>query len=134
MLFRSLSNPINVLKILNHKLKNKDSKIFIDTPKIFWIYDFFSYLNSGIYRKILNGTIDQDHQQIWTKKSFCFAIRKSGYEIVKFVRLSEYTQPADFYLRNMKVKSPLIKLLGYFFYLLSPLIAKNKIMSLIEKK
>ena len=68
--FEHLSNPVKVLKFLKQKLKNKNSKIFIDTPKVFWIYYFFSNINLHIYRKILNGTIDQDHQQIWTKKSF----------------------------------------------------------------
>ena len=130
--FEHLSNPINVLKILNHKLKNKDSKIFIDTPKIFWIYDFFSYLNSGIYRKILNGTIDQDHQQIWTKKSFYLAIKKSNLIVEKYEEVTEFTQPAAFYLDAMKVKNFSIRLFGKIFYLLAPLIAKNKIISVIK--
>lgn len=131
--FEHLTFPLDVLKLLRNKLK-PGGKIFIDSPCTFWLYPLTKIFSKVLHKKLLSATVDFDHQQIWTKKSFCFAIRKSGYEIVKFVRLSEYTQPADFYLRNMKVKSPLIKLIGHFFYLLSPLIAKNKIMSLIEKK
>ena len=118
--FEHLSNPINVLKILNQKLKNKDSKIFIDTPKIFWIYDFFSYINLGIYRKILNGTIDQDHQQVWTKKSFNLAIKKSNLIVEKYEEVTEFTQPAAFYLDAMKIKNILIRFLGKIFLFVSP--------------
>ena len=68
--FEHLSDPANVLKTLKNKLKDKDSRIFIDTPKKFWIYEFSSIFSKNLYRKILNGTVDQDHQQIWSKKSF----------------------------------------------------------------
>ncbi len=130
--FEHLSNPIKVLKLLKKKLKNKDSKIFIDTPKIFWIYNFFSYVNLNIYKKILNGTIDQDHQQIWTKKSFNLAVKNSDLGIEKYKELTEFTQPADFYLDAMRIKNILLRLMGRAFYLLAPILARNKIISVLK--
>ncbi len=130
--FEHLSNPIKVLKLLKKKLKNKDSKIFIDTPKIFWIYNFFSYVNLNIYKKILNGTIDQDHQQIWTKKSFNLAVKNSDLGIEKYKELTEFTQPADFYLDAMRIKNILLRLMGRAFYLFAPILARNKIISVLK--
>jgi len=130
--FEHLSNPIKVLKLLKKKLKNKNSKIFIDTPKIFWIYNFFSYVNLNIYKKILNGTIDQDHQQIWTKKSFNLAVKNSDLGIEKYKELTEFTQPADFYLDAMRIKNILLRLMGRAFYLLAPILARNKIISVLK--
>ena len=130
--FEHLTFPLDELIKLRKKLK-KDGKIFIDTPCTFWLYPLTKMFSKKLYKKILEGTVDFDHQQIWTKKSFQIAIKNSGYKISKFHKLSEYTQPPDFYLRNMKIKNPIIKVLGYIFYRLSPLIARNKIMSIIEK-
>lgn len=131
--FEHLSNPIKILKLLKQKLKSEDSKIFIDTPKIFWIYNFFFYFNLGLYRKIINGTIDQDHQQIWTQKSFYLAIEKSDLKVEKYNELTEFTQPAEFYLDAMKIKNILIRLFGRLFYFLAPIIARNKIISVLKK-
>ena len=130
--FEHLSNPIKVLKLLKQKLKSEDSKIFIDTPKIFWIYDFFSNLNTGIYKKILKGTIDQDHQQIWSKKSFHLAIEKSDLKVEKYKELTEFTQPAAFYLDAMKIENFLTRIMGKIFYFLAPIIARNKIISVLK--
>ena len=57
---------------LHFEIRKKlgSERIFIDTPKKFWIYEFSSIFSKHLYRKILNGTVDQDHQQIWSKKSF----------------------------------------------------------------
>ena len=130
--FEHMSNPVKVLKLLKKKLKNKNSKIFIDTPKVFWIYYFFSHVNLYIYRKILNGTIDQDHQQIWTKKSFYLAIKNSDLNVEKYKELTEFTQPAAFYLDAMKIENIFIRLLGKAFYLLAPILARNKIISVLK--
>ena len=73
--------------------------------------------------------MDFDHQQIWTKKSFEYTLKNAGLQIQKFVRLSEYTQPPKFYLDNMGISNPIIRLAGTIFYRLSPLIAKNKIIA-----
>ena len=130
--FEHLTFPVEVLKLLRKKLK-KGGRIFIDTPCTFWLYPITKIFSKTIHKKLLRGTVDDNHQQIWTKKSFKFAVKSSGYKIKKYITLSEYTQPADFYLKNMKINNPIILLLGYIFYFLAPLIARNKIMSVIEK-
>ena len=130
--FEHLTFPVEVLELLRKKLK-KGGRIFIDTPRTFWLYPLTKILSKSIHKKLLRGTVDDNHQQIWTNKSFEFAIKASGYKIKKFNTLSEYTQPADFYLRNMKINNPIILFFGYLFYFLSPFIAKNKIMAVIEK-
>ena len=117
---------------LREKL-NPGGRIFIDTPCSFWLYPITKIFSKKIHTKLLKGTVDFDHQQIWSEKSFKLSVEKAGFKILKYKTLSEYTQPADFYLRNMKIKNPFILFLGYAFYKLSPLIAKNKIMSVIQK-
>lgn len=131
--FEHLSNPLEVLKILKDKLHNDKSKIFIDTPKKFWIYNFTSFFNQSIYKKILKGTVDQDHQQIWSKKSFYLIAKYSGLEVVSYKELTEFTQPPSFYLDAMKIDNYFLRLLGRVFYLLAPIIAQNKIMSTLRK-
>jgi 2-polyprenyl-3-methyl-5-hydroxy-6-metoxy-1,4-benzoquinol methylase len=131
--FEHLSDPLDVLKILKSKLNNQKSKIFIDTPKKFWIYDFTSILNQTIYKKILKGTVDQDHQQIWSKKSFYLIVKYSGLNVDKYKELTEFTQPPSFYLDAMKIDNYFLKLLGKIFYFLAPIIAQNKIMSTLRK-
>ena len=132
--FEHLSDPANVLKTLKNKLKDKDSRIFIDTPKKFWIYEFSSIFSKNLYRKILNGTVDQDHQQIWSKKSFYLIAKNSGLVIDKYKELTEFTQPASFYLDAMKIKNLILRILGKIFYLCAPIIAKNKIISTLRNK
>ena len=131
--FEHLSDPGKVLKILKNKLKDKDSRIFIDTPKKFWIYEFSSIFSKHLYRKILNGTVDQDHQQIWSKKSFYLIAEHSGLEIDKYKEMTEFTQPASFYLDAMKIKNSILRFIGKIFYLSAPIIAKNKIISTLKK-
>lgn len=131
--FEHLSNPLEVLKILKDKLHNDKSKIFIDTPKKFWIYNFCSFFNQSIYKKILKGTVDQDHQQIWSKKSFYLIAKYSGLKVDSYKELTEFTQSPTFYLDAMKIDNYFLRLLGRVFYFLAPIIAQNKIMSTLRK-
>ena len=128
-----LSDPSDVLKFLKNKLKDNNSKIFIDTPKKFWLYEFSSVFSKKLYRKILNGTVDQDHQQIWSKKSFYIATSNSGLKAEKYKELTEFTQPASFYLNSMKIENFYLRLLGKIFYFFAPVIARNKIISILKK-
>ena len=130
--YEHLTYPINVLKLLRTKLKS-GGRIFIDTPCTFWLYPITKIFSKRIYTKLLRGTVDFDHQQIWTYKSFKISIEKAGYKIIKYKTLSEFTQPADFYLRNMRINNPIVLMLGHLFYKYSSFIAKNKIMSVIKK-
>ncbi|MDC0236159.1 class I SAM-dependent methyltransferase [Candidatus Pelagibacter sp.] len=130
--FEHLTFPLETLKLLSEKLK-PNGKIFIDTPCTFWLYPLTKFFSKKIHKKLLNGTVDFDHQQIWTKYSFYKICSNSGYKVLKFKRLSEFTQAPSFYLDNMGIKNPVLRFLGSLFVLLSPLISKNKIMSVLGK-
>ena len=128
--FEHLTFPIETLQMLREKL-NPNGKIFIDPPCSFWLYPVAKFFSKTIYRKLLSGTVDADHQKIWSTKSFYKACSKSGYSVLRYKRLSEYTQPAQFYMKNMGITNPFLRLLDKIFVWLSPLIARNKIMAVI---
>lgn len=125
--FEHVSDPLFVLKQLSEKLK-RGGTIFIDTPKQFWIYPVTKLLSKTLYTKVLKGTVSTAHLQIWSRQSFEFAVNECGLSISKYVEESEYTMPADFYMNNMGIKNPLMRLVGSLFYRNSRHVAKNKIM------
>jgi len=126
-----LSDPEFVLKQLSCKLENNE-KIFIDTPKQFWIYPFFKLLSKSIYEKVLKGTVSPAHLQIWSRKSFNFIVKKCWLKICKYVEVSEYTMPPDFYMKNMSITNPVLKLAGRVFYQNAKWLAKNKILCVLS--
>ena len=130
--YEHLTYPIEVLKLLRTKLK-PGGRIFIDTPCTFWLYTVTKIFSKRIHTKPLRGTFDFDHQQIWTDKSFKISIESAGFKIIKYKTLCEFTQPADFYLKNTKINNPITLMLGNLFYKYSSFLAKNKIMSVIKK-
>jgi 2-polyprenyl-3-methyl-5-hydroxy-6-metoxy-1,4-benzoquinol methylase len=129
--FEHLSDPVGELRKLRAKLK-PGGRIFIDTPCVFWLYYAFRYVLPGMQAKILRGTVDHDHQQIWTRASFNHAVQAAGLSVAKFRLLSEYTQGASFYLNNMGIRNPLLRLAGRVFIALAPWIARNKIMAVLR--
>jgi 2-polyprenyl-3-methyl-5-hydroxy-6-metoxy-1,4-benzoquinol methylase len=129
--FEHVSFPVEVLTTLRSKLK-EGGRIFIDTPCHFWLYPVTKILSKKIHTKLLNGTVDFDHQQIWSQASFEVAVKKAGLKVQKITRLSEYTQGADFYLNNMKIEKGVVRLAGKIFFWLAPYIAKNKIMAVVS--
>ena len=131
--FEHLTLPLETLELLREKLKS-NGRIFIDTPCTFWLYPITRFFSNDIHKKLLKGTVTHDHQQIWSKKSFRLISYKAGFSVLRFNRLSEYTQPPEFYLDNMGIKNTLLRLLGRIFVFMSPLISRNKIMAIIEKK
>jgi 2-polyprenyl-3-methyl-5-hydroxy-6-metoxy-1,4-benzoquinol methylase len=128
--FEHVTDPRGVLADLRTRLV-PGGRIFIDTPCEFWLYPVTKFFSRKIHTQLLRGTVDADHQQIWTSKSFDTVVHKAELKTVKFVRLSEYTQPASFYLKNMGITNPIVKLAGRVFFSLSPLIARNKIMAIV---
>ena len=118
------------LELLKKKLK-PNGKIFIDTPCTFWLYPVTKFFSKRIHAKLLKGTVDADHQQIWSTKSFFTICHKAELSVLRFKKLSEYTQSAEFYLDNMGIKNTILKLFGKIFFRLSPVIARNKIMAVI---
>jgi 2-polyprenyl-3-methyl-5-hydroxy-6-metoxy-1,4-benzoquinol methylase len=128
--FEHLINPLSVLKILANKLKD-DGKIFIDTPKQFWIYPFAKSVSTSLYKKLLRGTVSPGHLQIWSRKSFEMVANESGLKIYKYKEVSEYTLPSDIYLKNMAITNPILKLAGRLFYANSKWLANNKILCVL---
>lgn len=131
--FEHLSNPGNILGILHDKLKN-NGKIFIDTPRQFFIYPITKILSKDLYSKVLKGTVSSAHLQIWSKTSFLKCITNSNLSMSKYKEIGEFTMEPDFYMKNMGIKSVFIKRLGRIFYQLTLKVLKNKILSVLKKK
>ncbi|MFZ1702687.1 MAG: class I SAM-dependent methyltransferase [Pyrinomonadaceae bacterium] len=130
--FEHVSDPQAVLAQLAEKLK-PDGRIFIDTPKQFWLYPVAKMLSKSLYEKILRGTVSIYHLQIWSKRAFDLVVRKSGLKIEKYAETSEYTMPASFYLKNMGITNPVLRLAGGLFYRNAKYLAKNKIVCVLTK-
>ena len=131
--YEHVNNPEQTLKILLPKLSD-GGKLFIDTPRQFWLYPFLKNINKALYKKLLKGTVTTGHLQIWSKKSFIHVIDKAGFKIHKYAELSEFTREPDYYLKNMGVTNKLIISIGRLFYKNAKYIAKNKIMCALVKK
>ncbi len=130
--FEHLSHPKATLLRLASKLK-ENGKIFIDTPKQFWIYPLSRYVSRKLYSKILRGTVSESHLQIWSKQSLNLVIKESGLSVYKYSEVSEYTMPADYYMDNMHINNVLLRVMGRMFYNMSRVLAKNKIMCVLSK-
>ena len=131
--FEHVSDPVFVLKELAGKLKT-GGKLFIDTPKQFWIFPLTRLVSNSLYKKVLRGTVSTRHLQIWSKKSFKLAVGESGFQINKYAETSEYTMPAEFYMKNMAVTNPILKLAGRLFYGNAKWLAKNKIVCVLSRQ
>ena len=131
--FEHVSSPVEVLSLLNKKL-SVGGRIFIDTPCSFWLYPFTKFISKRLYKKLLKGTVDSDHQQIWTYKSFKISVERAGFKISKYKRITEFTQPAKYYLKFMNIRNRILIFIGEIFYKLAPYIARNKIISVIKSE
>ena len=131
--FEHVSDPGFVLKQLAGKVKT-GGKLFIDTPKQFWIYPFTKLVSKSLYTKVLRGTVSTAHLQIWSKKSFELVVRESGLKVSKYEESSEYTMPADFYLDNMRIRNRILRLFGRVFYGNARWLAKNKIVCVLSSQ
>ena len=129
--FEHVQYPGKVLRTLIRKLK-KGGKIFIDTPKSFWLYPVLRFFWNNLYLKLCQATINDAHLQIWTRTSFKYIITKVGLKIIRYRELSEFTMPPNYYLKNMKVSNHLVKTLGHLFYYSARFTANNKIMALMS--
>jgi ubiquinone/menaquinone biosynthesis C-methylase UbiE len=129
--FEHVSDPLFVLRQLAGKLKSR-GRIFIDTPKQFWIYPLARRLSKTLYTKVLRGTVSPAHLQIWSRQSFELVVRESGLLLSRYEESSEYTMPADFYMKNMGIRNPLIRLAGRLFYRNARYLANNKIITVLE--
>ena len=113
---------------------NPDGRIFIDTPRQFWIYPFFKKFSKYIYKKILKGTVSKAHLQIWTDKSFDKSIENTDLFIVKKQYYAELTQNPEYYLRSMKINNvvfrKIILIFSFFFFFTF----RNKILAVFKEK
>lgn len=82
--FEHVSDPRFVLKQLAGKLK-EGGRLFIDTPKQFWIYPASRIFSRSLYSKVLKGTVSTAHLQIWSRKSFRLIIHDAGLAISRYV-------------------------------------------------
>jgi 2-polyprenyl-3-methyl-5-hydroxy-6-metoxy-1,4-benzoquinol methylase len=131
--YEHLLDPIGVLSLLRTKLK-PGGKIFIDTPRQFWLYPATKFLAPRIYRKLLRGTVSLMHLQIWSDQALVKSIDSAGLVIVKQEHWNEYTQTPDYYLRNMGITNPLLKLGGRLLFEFGGMLTKNKSIVLVENK
>lgn len=130
--FEHVENPAAVLSLLSGKLK-PGGRIFIDTPKQFWIYPITKLFSKALYTKVLKGTVSMSHLQIWTEESFAIVVSGSGLAITKKALISEYTMPANFYLNAMQLTNPVIRFIGRIFYRTAKMLARNKIICLLQQ-
>lgn len=130
--FEHVSDPVGVLTQLAAKLKT-GGRIFVDTPKQFWIYPAAKMLSGSLYTKILRGTVTTFHLQIWSRSAFEKVADQAGLNIEKYHETSEYTMPAAFYLKNMGITNPILRAGGSLFYRNAKYLAKNKIMALLAR-
>lgn len=128
--FEHVSDPVFVLRQLAGKLK-PGGRIFIDTPRQFWIYPVTRRLAPSLHAKVLAGTVSAAHLQIWTRQAFELVVRRAGLAVAKFETASEYTMPADYYIRNMALQQPLMRLAARLFYSQAKYLAKNKILCVL---
>tara|TARA_A100001035_G_scaffold243378_1_gene210381 strand:- start:472 stop:1356 length:885 start_codon:yes stop_codon:yes gene_type:complete len=130
--FEHLSCPEKVLLTLSEKLR-PNGKIFIDTPRQFWIYRITKLLSKNLYKKLLKANVSLDHLQIWSYRSFRKCILKSNLSISKYKEVAEFTMEPEFYLDNMDIKSGFLRYMGKIFYKITLKFLKNKIMCVLEK-
>ena len=131
--FEHVNDPLLILETLSKKL-SKEGKLFIDTPRQFWLYPVLKFIYKPLYDKLLKGTVSTAHLQIWTEKSFSYVIDKAGFKIQKYVEVNEFTMKPDHYLRNMGITNKFLLSAGNLFYKMSKQFVRNKIMCLLVKK
>ncbi len=131
--YEHVEDPITLINTLEKKLRTK-GRIFIDTPRQFWIYPFFKTLSKSIYKKILKGTVSKAHLQIWTDQSFDKSIEKTNLFILKKQYYTELTQDPEYYLRSMKISNIIFKKIILTLLSLFLFTFRNKILAVLMKK
>ena len=131
--FEHVSDPLFVLRQLAGKLK-VGGKVFIDTPKQFWLYPLTKLFSRSLYTKVLRGTVTTEHLQIWSRHSFEMVVRESCLSIHKYEEISEYTMPAAHYMKNMGITNPIVRLAFRIFYRNAKWLANNKIVCVLSNR
>jgi len=124
--FEHLDDPAATLRRLAGKLK-PDGKIFIDTPRQFWIYPLTRILSRRLHLKLLRGTVSPAHLQIWSARAFGIAIQRAGLHVERMTAWAEFTLPCEYYLANMGITDPALRFAGRAMYVAARFILRNKI-------
>jgi len=131
--FEHVADPVATLQLLSRKL-SQEGRIFIDTPRQFWLYPLLRGVARGsLYQKLLRGTVSTAHLQIWSSRAFEYAVAQAGLRIRKRLRASEFTMRPDFYLDQVGISNPLLRAAGQAFYRLARVGAKNKIWCVLSR-
>ncbi len=130
--FEHVDAPQEVLGVLAKKLK-VHGRIFIDTPKTFWIYPFLRATFKSLYEKLCIGTVNNAHLQIWSKRSFEYVVSKAGLKLKRYREISEFTMPPEYYLSNMGINNSIVKVLGRMLHRFAHFLVRNKIMAVLSK-
>jgi len=129
--FEHLPEPLDTLKTLQAKLSN-NGRIFINTPRQFWIYPISKLFSKTLYKKVLRGTVSEAHLQIWSFNSFRIVIRNSGFDIEKYDEAYEMTMDPDFYLKNMGFDNRFIRFMARSLFSLLKIFIKNKVFCVLK--
>jgi 2-polyprenyl-3-methyl-5-hydroxy-6-metoxy-1,4-benzoquinol methylase len=130
--FEHIEDPVGTLRMLNGKLK-AGGKIFIDTPRQFWLYSLLRLVaRQSLYVRLLRATVSKSHLQIWSDQAFELAVREAGLRINKLEKVNEFTMPVSYYLENPAISALPLKAVGGIFYRLGKYIARNKIRCVLS--
>lgn len=130
--FEHLSDPVEVLRSLRDKLA-PDGRIFIDTPRQFWLYPALRLLPiRSLYDKLLIGTVSKAHLQIWSDRAFDRAISDAGCTAEKRKIEAALTMDADFYLERMGIRSGPLLMLGRLLHAVGRIVLRNKILCVLR--
>lgn len=129
--YEHVASPREVLQLLASKLR-PGGVIFIDTPRTFWLYPLLRMVSPRLYTKLCRGTVSRSHLQLWTRRAFETVVRQSGLRVERYQECTEFTMPADYYLKGMGISNPLLRTLGRVFYASAGALARNKIMAVLR--
>jgi SAM-dependent methyltransferase len=130
--FEHLDDPVGTLRLLAGKL-TPQGKIFIDTPRQFWIYPLTRSVSRNLHIKVLRGTVSPFHLQIWSDRALRRAVETSSLAVLKWATWAEFTMPPEFYLDNMRITSTLVRSLGRAAHHAAGLILRNKLVCLLRR-
>lgn len=130
--FEHLPDPKGVLANLRGKL-TEDGRLFIDTPRQFWLYPVLDSLpTKSVYDRLLVGTVSRSHLQIWSNRAFERTIHDARFEFEKRMTASALTMDADFYLDQMGIRSGILRMAGRALHGIGRGMLRNKFYCVLK--
>jgi SAM-dependent methyltransferase len=130
--FEHDTHPHEVLQTLASKLK-PSGRIFIDTPRQFWLYPFSRLCMPPLYGRLLRGTISIAHLQIWSHAAFHRVVAQAGLKVLKYEEANEFTMPMAHYLMLMGIRQRWLVAIASVFYRWLRALTPNKIVCVLER-